>query len=186
MAVGSGVVLLVVLLDRLVLSPWWQHIETVREEIQRTEQIFQQRAKLLARKDHVLGERERYRRFVRPAIANDLQMAALIKELEELAMNSQVVLAEIKPLTVQTDRAISRYSLDVQFGCTLEQWAEFLFHIETSPSLYEVEQARLSAQEDNAEQLEGHLRVVTTSVKSIGKSSEFSDDAEAVDATTIQ
>jgi len=178
LAVGSGVILLVVILDRLVLSPWWRHIEAVREEIQQTEQTLQRRTKLLARKDQVLGEMERYRRFIRPSIADDLQMAALIKELEDLASHSEVALAEIKPLTVQTDHAINRYSLDVSFGCTLEQWAAFLFQIETSPSLYEVEQARLSALEENAEQLEGQLRVVATSAQL--RRGNGADDAAAI------
>lgn len=162
LAVGCGVAVLVVLLDRLVLSPWSAHIAKVRQEIAQMEEALITHERLVARKERVFHELERHRRYIRQAIADDLQMAALLKEVEDMAAQSQLVLNEIKPLRTEADEVIKRYLLEVRFACTPQQWAEFVFRIETSPSLYEVVRANLSVQDDQPELLEGYLRVMTT------------------------
>lgn len=158
---GSGFVLLVVVLDRLVLAPWLSHAQTVRAGIDRMEHALQTGARLLERKDQVLAERERYGRYVRPVVADDLQVAALIKEIEELARQSHVHVGEINPSAVETTGVGKHYVLDVQLECTLEQWVEFVYQIESSTSLYEVARASLERKEGAPTQLQGTLRLVS-------------------------
>ena len=168
LATGSGLVLCAVLLDQLVLSPWLQSARNVREESQRVEHALETHARLLERKDTVLAAYERYRRYIRPPIANDLQMAMLLREVEDLAQASQVVVGQIKPSAVEETDLEKRYSLDVQFVCTMEQWVGFIHRVESSTSLYEVTRASLSRQEDVPSQLDGFLRLVSATPQSSG------------------
>ena len=157
----SSLVLVAVALDRLVLAPWLKHAHTVRAGIERMEHALQTDARLLARKDQILSGQERYRRFMHPVVADDLQMAALIKEIEELAHKSAVHVGEISPSAVETTGVGKHYVLDVQLECTLEQWVEFVYHIESSTSLYEVVRASLERKEEAPTQLQGTLRLVS-------------------------
>ena len=159
LAVGSGIVLSLVALDRLVLNPWARHAQTVRQDIQRLEASVQTHARLIERRDHVFNELARHQRYLQPAVADDLQMAALLKELEEIATRSGVLVAEIKPLTTEQAEFSKRYALEVRFQATLEQWVAFVFNIEMSPSLYGVVRAGLSVQPEHPDQLEGSLRL---------------------------
>ena len=136
LATGSGVVLLMLLLDRLVLNPWLNHARTVRKEIQTMEQALNHYGRLLARKQYVLAQHERYQRYLRSPLPDELQMAVLLKEIEGLAEKSQIQLAEVKPLAPEGAGENRRYSLDVTFDCTLEQWVNFLIELESSPSLF--------------------------------------------------
>ena len=77
LAVGSGVVLLIVLLDRLVLSPWSRHAHTVRQEIHDMERALQTHQRLLARKERVFEELKRYQQYLQPPIADELQVAEI-------------------------------------------------------------------------------------------------------------
>ena len=163
-AAGSGVVLVIVILDRLVLGPWAGHAQHVRQEIRQMERAIQSHQRLLVRKDRVMQELTRYQRYLQPAIADDLHMAALLKELQEMAGQSHVEVGEIKPLTVETAETLKRYPFEVRFQCTLEEWVQFVFLIETSPSLYEVTRASLTTQEDKPDRLEGSLRVLSVTV----------------------
>ena len=166
LAIGSSVVLLAVLLDRLVRSPWLAHRRTIRAEIRRMEQSLQSRQRLLDRKERVLEELQRYQPYVQPSVADDLRMAALLKEVEGFSQGSRVRVAEIKPLATETNDQESRYSLEVRFACTLEQWVDLLFQIETSPSLYEVVRAGLSVDEESPDRLQGYLRLMSASLHS--------------------
>ncbi len=165
LATGSGVVLLMVVLDRLVLNPWLRHAQTVYQEIHRMEQSLTHYSRLLSRKDYVLTQRERYQRYLRSPLPDELQMAGLLKEIEGLAERSGVQLAEIKPLPPEGDETTRRYSLDLQFECTLEAWADLIVEIEVSPSLFKILRATLAKQEDVPDRLKGTLRVASTTLR---------------------
>ena len=164
LAIGSGLVFLIVLLDRLVLSPWLGHARSVRREIRAMEEALLSHQRLLSRQARVEAALERYQPYLRPPIADDLQTAALLKELEQIAIASHVAVGEVKPLPIEKDAVAKRYPLEVRFNCTPEEWIEFVFRIETSPSLFEIQRAGLAVTEDSPNQLEGFLRVVGAAV----------------------
>lgn len=162
LAVGAGAVLLIVALDRSVIAPWLKHGQHVRQETLRMESALRSHERLLARKDHVLVERSRYQRYLKPPVADDLQVATLLKELEVLVSQSGLILNEIKPLPTDISDTARRYALEIRFQCTLEQWVNFVYRIETSSALYEIVRAGLLTKEELPDRLEGFLQVVTT------------------------
>ena len=161
----SAVALLIVVLDRLVLNPWLHHGQVVRQEIVRKTQALRAYQALLSRKDIVFSRLKPYEDYLRRPLAEDLQMAALLKEVEELARRSGVSVTEVKPLAVDRDEFTSRYPLEVRFAATLEQWVDLVIGIETSPSLFVVDQAALVMREEAADRLEGTLRIVSESLR---------------------
>lgn len=163
-AVGCGAILLVVMLDRLVIAPWTAHRRAVGQEIRQMEEALRHHHRLADRKVRVTAEQARYQRYLRPAVPDDLQVAALVKELQELAGGSGVKLIEIKPLGVQTDDALKRYTVEIRFDGLLEEWVEFVFRVETSPSLYEILRATLTVPEEHPDRVAGVLRVVSAVV----------------------
>jgi Tfp pilus assembly protein PilO len=165
LATGSAVILLMVVLDRLVLTPWLRHAQTVRQEIHRMEQSLNHYSRLLSRRDYVLAQRERYQRYLRSPLPDELQMAGLLKEIEGLAERSRIHLAEVKPLPQEGDETTRRYSLDVQFDCTLEEWVDFIIEVEASPSLFQIVRSTLATQEDAPDRLKGSLRVVSVALR---------------------
>lgn len=164
LAVGSVAVLLLVMLDRLVVSPWSRHGQTVRQEIARMEEALKNHHRLLERKDRVMRKLERYQRYLKPAVTDDLQMAALLKEVEEIATETNVHVIEIKPLTVEAGERVTRYALEARFECKLDAWTEFVYRVEASPSLFQVVRAGLSVREEKPDRLEGYLRVASVAV----------------------
>ena len=165
LAAGSAIVLLVVVMDRLVLSPWLRQGQAVRQEIQRMEKALQHHHQLLARKDRVVAQMDAYQKYLRPMLADELQMAALLKEIEELSRQAHITLLETKPLAVEADSLMKRYPLDVQFECTLEEWVDMVIQLESSPSLFQIVRSSLSVEEETPDRLKGSLRVVGTAMR---------------------
>ena len=166
LAVGSGFILVVVVLDRLVIGPWLTHQHNVAEAVEKLEGTLQHYSRLLTYKDRVLSQLQPYRKYLRPPLADELQMATFIKEIEELARESQVGLNEVKPLAVESGEFSKQYSLDIEFESTLEEWVDFIVNIESSPSLYEIVRSSLEVQEEVPDRLKGTLRLVSASVQS--------------------
>ena len=164
LAVGCGVVLLVVMLDQVVIRPWTKHAKTIRQEITRMEESLQVQQRLLARRDRIVAELGQYERYRRSLVADDLQMGALLKEIEGFATRSEVELTEIKPLAVESDAASHRYPLEFRFRCTTEQWVDLVYQIETSPSLFEIVRAGMSLDDEEPDRLDAYLRLVSATL----------------------
>ncbi len=180
LAIGCTIVLLVVAMDRLVLGPWLRHVRTMQEDTGRLEEALRRHDRLLARREHVVAELQQAQRYLHVAIADDLQTAALIKDIEELAVGSHVTLGEVKPLGVESTETEKRYALDVRFECTLEEWVDFVYRLETSPSLYDVVRAGLAVDEEQRDRLEGTLRVQSVAMRPEGASSAPADGGGAL------
>ena len=176
-ALGSSVVLVIVILDRLVLAPWSRHAAVVHAEIRKMEMSLAAHQHLLLRKGGVMADLQRQQRYLRDPIADDLEMAALLKEVEGLAAQSQVKVSEIKPLATETVESTKRYSLEVRFQCTLDGWAEFVYRIEQSPSLYGVARAGLSTKEEMPDVLDAYLRLTNATMVPDAEQEELSPDA---------
>jgi hypothetical protein len=161
LAAASGVVIVLWLLDAFVLHPWLRHGQMIRQEIRDLERSLADHRQLLSRKRAVFAQEAQYVEFLRPSLTDELQMAALLKEVEGLAERSQVELGEIKPLGAQADALTKQYSLDVRFGCTLESWIQFIVAVEASPSLFQISRAEVALNEEEPDQLDASLRLVS-------------------------
>ena len=159
LAVAGAVVVISVLLDRTVTTPWWKHLSFLRQETQRIEHDLVTHEKLLVRRQGILAQAKRYERYVQPSPGSELQMATLLKEIETLAKQAQVSLEEIKPQPVAEAEVYENYSFEVFSECSLDQWIRLVHLIETSPSLFEIQKAKLSAKEGKTDVLSGYLLI---------------------------
>ncbi|MBI4313551.1 MAG: hypothetical protein HY594_01915 [Candidatus Omnitrophica bacterium] len=159
LAVATVLVVALLLLDRVVLSPWIRHLGKLREEIRRLEETHIGYQRLLGLGDRVRADAEILKPYLKPGAASDLQMAGMLKEIEGMARQSQISLEGIKPLPGDETDLIQSYAFEVQFQSFLPQWIRFLHLIETSPSLFEVERASLDIEDEKPGLMSGYLRL---------------------------
>lgn len=146
-------------MDRLVVVPWWQHVINLNKEVAGLEHTLNAQEKLLSRRSSIMGELDRYRLYLHPGKETDLQTAQLLKEIEELAKQSQVSLEEVKPQPSTDTEFYQSYAFEVHAVCPLSQWVRFIYLIETSNALFRIERARISVKEGKPDLLDGFLRL---------------------------
>lgn len=179
LAIGSALVIVVVGMDRLVLGPWLRHIQTTRLDIQRLERLIRSDRELLRRKPQILGQAEAYREYLQPDLPAgqaggqpaELDMASLLREVETLGSRSGVALGAVKPLQVKAEEAAetaqgapeSLPPLAIEVDCkgSLDEWVHFVYLLETSRSLFDIERATVARIEEGSSQVEGSLRLTT-------------------------
>ncbi len=181
LAVGSGIIILILVLDSAVLRPWLRHGAIVRQQIHEMEESLGRYQRLLVRAPHVMAELGHYQQYLQPAIAPELQMAVFIKELEQLASQSHITLQDTKALPPAASPLSTRYTVELRFACTLEQWVELVYQIETSPSLYEISRAALSVAEDSPDKLQGSLRVMAVVLNPSTNTSDAREESQHPD-----
>lgn len=172
LAIGSALVLAVVGMDRLVLGPWLHHMQATRGDIQRLEQLIRSDRELLRRKPQILGQAEAYREYLQPAgQPAELDMASVLREIETLGSRSGVALGAVKPLrdaegetaegTGEASESLPSLAIEVDYKGTLDEWVHFVYLLETSRSLFDIERSTVARIEEGSSQVEGSLRVTT-------------------------
>ena len=158
LAAGSALVVVIVLLDRAVLSPWLGHSSKVHHEIRQLEEDVRNYQGLLARKDQILDEAESYRDFLRP-LSNSQDMAGLLREIEEMGRESGMTLGEMKLAEGAASDLYQEYTIDMQYQASLPQWVRFVYLLQTSKALFTIERSSLVRKTGEAGALQGSLRV---------------------------
>jgi hypothetical protein len=178
LAIGSALVIAVVGMDRLVLGPWLRHMQQTRGEIHRLEAMIRTDRELLRRKPQILGQAEVYREYLQTEGKTDMDMASMLREIETLGSRSGIALGAVKPLqneaaaegeeSAPVAQALPSLAIEVDYKGSMDEWVHFLYLLETSRSLFDIERATVSRMEEGSSQVEGSLRVTTKAATSAG------------------
>ncbi len=165
LAIASAFVLSLVAMDRLVLGPWWQGVLNVRKEVRQIEDTLLSQKQLLSRKDRVMAEMASYQKLVRFAGSKEVELATLLREIESFGRRSGMALGEVKPLPTETDGPYQQRVFQIDCEGSTSQWVRFVYMLETSPSLYQIDQASLSVQDKTTGMLQGRMRLTSIAVQ---------------------
>lgn len=165
LAIGGAAVVALVILDRVVVGPWWQHASRIRREIQGLEESIRSRRQLLNRKPLIVAEAEAYREHLQSQAAEGKTMASLLREIESLGQKSGIVLRQVRPLEGTTTDLYREYAVEVDYQGSIEQWIHFLYLLEASQSLLAVERATVSRLGPDSDLLEGAMRLMSRSMR---------------------
>ena len=165
LAAGVVFAVSIVLLDRVVLGPWWKHVQEVRQEIRKLEATIRTYQRLVDRKPQIAAEVEAYSEYLSQA-GGSADVATLLREIETVGRESGISLAEVKPLTSSEDDLYRQQSFEVHYTGTLEQWVRFVHMLQTSKFLFQVDRASLAAAEAGAARLDGSMHLTQRVMKS--------------------
>lgn len=165
-SIGIGV-LLIVFADRFVVAPWWSYISKIRSETAKLDRLVVQQNQVIDRKDKVMEDVEAFKDMFREGKSPEIEMASFLREIEMLGRKSNVSLQEIRPLPSLSADLYQEYGLEVNYECNLKEFTNFVYLIETSPSLFVIERASLQIKEEGSDVLEGSLRIRRMALKKL-------------------
>lgn len=169
LAMAGLLVMAVMALDRGVLGPWLRHTRTIHQEIQRLEAMIRSDRELIRRKPQILGQTEAYQEYLRLDQSAEPDMASLLREIETLGSRSGVSLGQVKPLEGTTEASSRSFAIEVEYKGSLQEWVHFVYLLQTSRSLFDLERATVARMEAGASQVQGSLRL-TSRVNRAGES----------------
>jgi len=159
LAFGSLLVISGVLVDRVILDPWGRHTRHVRQEIERLEVALRRQYDLLSREPQIRAEVLGYQEFLQSDEAAPSDMAAVLREIEGLGTQSGITLGEVKPSEGAATQAYQDHVIDIRYQGSLEQSVFFIYLLNRSASLFDIQRATIARKEDDPSRVEGMLRV---------------------------
>ncbi|MBI4323248.1 MAG: hypothetical protein HY596_03120 [Candidatus Omnitrophica bacterium] len=161
LAMAGILVMSVMALDRGVLGPWLRHTRTIHQEVQRLEEMIRNDRELIRRKPRILGQAQAYQEYLRLDQSSEPDMASLLREIETLGSRSGVSLGQVKPLGETTEEASPTFAIEVEYKGSLQEWVHFVYLLQASRSLFEVERATVARMEEGSSQVQGSLRLTS-------------------------
>ncbi len=165
LALGAAVVLAFVGMDRLAVASWWKQMSSLKEQTRALELELSRQYKLLSREVQVVSQQIQYQEYLRPGVARELQTATLLKEIRDLAQQSLVSIEEVKPMPGAEEDLVLTYAFEVHSKSTLQQWVNFLYLLEISPTLFQVERVRLTSKEKAQDSLDSVMLLTCVALK---------------------
>ena len=160
---GALMVVLTVM-DRLIITPWWRHARQVHQEIRDLRQQVATNRRLLSRSNEVAAKIQAYHDYLRSARPPEVEMGELVREVQSLASESGVTGATVTPLPTTENWPYQEHALDIQYTGNLEQSVRFVYLLESSKKLFRVQHASLSLEKRTSDQLQGSLRLTSVAI----------------------
>lgn len=159
-AVAVGVcILFAVLSDRLVIGPWMSHRSKMVKEIKMLEQTAAGRKLLLSRMASITVDQELYKKYIHKGQSSEVELAAFLKEIENLAAQSQLSLQEVRPISTEGGEWYQEYGLEVHCLASLAEWTKFVYLVESSTSMLTIARATMGLEKEGAKTLKGSMRI---------------------------
>lgn len=133
-----------VLLDRLIVSPIFSHMRSLDRQIQEAESGISRNMKIVAQKDRIIAESAHYASYFATHATDEEEMTALLKEIENLASKSSAYLVDLKPVGLKSSGTSKKYQVNLNCEAQMEQIAGFMYAIENSNKLLTIERYQIS------------------------------------------
>lgn len=154
----------VVLMDRVLLAPWWHHVHQLEHDIAALENDIHTQRALLSRAGDVSGLLEAHSRYVRTAGNAETEIADLIREVQSLGAKSGITLAPITPRETTSASPYLIFALELQYEGRLQQAVHFLHLLESSPMVFKIERATWDHEDKDVDRLQGTLRLTSAAM----------------------
>ncbi|MFC1631232.1 GspMb/PilO family protein [Candidatus Omnitrophota bacterium] len=133
-------IIMLVLLDRVVLSPILSRIRSLTDEIVAQENVIRKNLHIVSQKGRIKKEMDKYASFIVAAQSEDEEMGAFLQEIEDLANESSVYVIDIKAVGTETADVLKKYLLKLNCEAQMEQLTKFFYSIENAQTMLKIEQ----------------------------------------------
>ena len=135
------------LLDRMVISPISSKMQSLNKEIQEKETGIIKNLRILAQKDRISAESNKYSGFLDVPKSEEEETTALLKEIESLANKSTIYIVDMKPAGVKEIGSSKRYMVNLNCEAQMEHITDFMYNIENSRKLLTIDKYQISPKE---------------------------------------
>lgn len=142
-------------LDKAVILPVAGKFGQLNEEILVQEKVLAKNTRNLLQKDTVAIEHKQFENYSKPAGSDEEEMAKFLNNVEKYARESAVYLADIKPRPVIEIDFYKKYTVEVNSEGEMKGLIGFLYKIENSEGLMNIEKLQFSPKKAGSPVVEG-------------------------------
>jgi len=141
---AAGLVLLLTILDRLVISPITDKIKSLEDDIAEEKSSIKKSMRILRYKDRIVTEKKRYKDYMQSSKSEEEEMTGILKVVEKQAKSAGIYLIDMKPGDVKKMASTKKYTVNLNCEAQMEQLIDFMYEIESSKKLLTIERFQIA------------------------------------------
>jgi len=146
-------------LDRLIVSPIRDRFQRINQTIKISEKQLAHDLRNVHQQEQITAEFEKYVEFVARSGSDEEEVAKILGEIESMARQSNVYLANMKPQTSKEIDFYIEYAVEIEAEAEIDQLTKFLYQLNTSAQLLRVEKLRLSSKKKGDKTLKASMLI---------------------------
>ncbi len=182
MAHIAGGFILIALFANLFLYPFISKLESLNQDIAENKDGLTRDSHFLKHREKILKEREVFSVYqTDDAKAEEQIIADFLKAIELLASEAKINLSKLNPAEVTPKKGYVEYYANLECDGRLQDVAQFLHKIDSTPNLLRVEKINMLGNKASAEGVKASVKIAKLVIdpKTIGNY-EFKSEAEAM------
>lgn len=154
------VVMGVALMDRMVVSPIRGRFQRLDREIKINEKQLAHDLRNVEQEGFIAAQYEKYVQYVQRSGSDEEEVAQILGEIESLARQSNIYLANMKPKTPKEIDFYKEYAIQIDAEGEMERLISFLYQLNTSAQLLRVQELRLNSDKKGTKTLKASMLIV--------------------------
>jgi Tfp pilus assembly protein PilO len=150
----------IALFDRLIISPIRGRFKRIDQAIKINEKQLAHDLRNVHQKDQIEERFEKYVEYVERSGSDEEEVAKILGEIESMARQSKVYLANMKPQTPKEIDFYKEYAVEIEAEGNLSSLVTFLHQVNTSTQLLRVEKLRLNSTKKGEKTLKASMRIM--------------------------
>ena len=146
-------------LDRLLISSIRGKFQQINQAIKISEKQLGHDLRNVHQRDQISQKFEKYVQYVQRSGSDEEEVAKILGEIESLARQSKVHLADMKPQTPKEIDFYKEYSIEIEAEGEIASLTTFLHQLNTSSQLLRVEKLRLSSRKKGSKMLKASMLI---------------------------
>lgn len=140
-----------------MLEPFYKKGSQLDVEIGSANARLFKNLRLLADKEVLEREYDKYKEYIQKTGAGEDEMASILKEIESTASGCGVKITSIKPKGTKQLKNYKKFSIELISEAKINQFLKFIYDLEGSKRLFKVERFILSLKGSQSDVLKGTL-----------------------------
>ena len=150
----------IALLDRLIISPIRGRFRRIDQAIKINEKQLAHDLRNVYQKDRIAEQFDKYVEYVQRSGSDEEEVAKILGEIESMARQSKVYLANMKPQTPKEIDFYKEYAVEIDAEGEISSLIAFLHQLNTSTQLLRVEKLRLSSNKKGEKTLKASMLII--------------------------
>lgn len=145
--------------DRLIISPIRIRFQRIDQSIKISEKQLAHDLRNVNQQEQITAEFEKYAEYIARSGSDEEEVAKILGEIESLARQSNVYLANMKPQTPKEVDFYMEYAVEIEAEAEIGPLTKFLHQLNASGQLLRVEKLRLSSKKKGDKTLKASMLI---------------------------
>ena len=157
----TSLVVLAAVFDNLFVRPTLTKLHSIRQDINKEENLIKQDLRFLVYKDRILQESQSFTPYYTKVMPKEEEIiSGFLKKVELLASRSNVTLVKLPPPSGEKEREFVKYSTDLECTGKLTDIIRFMHQVNTAPDdLLKVVKFKLGSAKADSEEMKSSITI---------------------------